>query len=67
MNVGALSPEQLEALRAELTGELERRQRENRLAYYKPYPRQAEFHNAVVRERLLMAAHSRPAWKWRTI
>jgi phage terminase large subunit-like protein len=57
LNVAALSPEQITALRAELTGELERRQRENRLAYYKPYPRQAEFHSAVVRERLLMAAN----------
>jgi phage terminase large subunit-like protein len=39
--------------------ERQRRQIENRLAYYKPYPKQAEFHAAGLkfRERLLMAAN----------
>lgn len=39
--------------------ELDRRQRENRLAYYRPYPKQAEFHKlgATKRERLLMAGN----------
>src|SRR6516165_8845594 len=42
-----------------LTAEKSRRLTENRLAYYKPYPKQAEFHNAGAkhRERLLMAGN----------
>jgi phage terminase large subunit-like protein len=40
-----------------LSAEKNRRQTENRLAYYKPYPKQAEFHAAPVRERLLMAGN----------
>jgi terminase large subunit-like protein len=35
----------------------EPRQIENRLAYYKPYPKQAEFRAAKARERLLMAGN----------
>jgi hypothetical protein len=44
---------------ANLTAEKTRRLTENRLAYYKPYPKQIEFHaaGATVRERLLMAAN----------
>ena len=39
--------------------ELHRRQRENRLAYYTPYPKQKEFHalGATKRERLLFAGN----------
>jgi Terminase large subunit, T4likevirus-type, N-terminal len=42
-----------------LETEKTRRHTENRLAYYKPYPKQAEFHDAGAshRERLLMAAN----------
>jgi len=42
-----------------LTAEKNRRLTENRLAYYKPYPKQAEFHDAGAthRERLLMAGN----------
>jgi hypothetical protein len=41
------------------TAEKNRCLTENRLAYYKPYPKQAEFHNggATHRERLLMAGN----------
>lgn len=39
--------------------ELDRRQRENALAYYQPYPKQAEFHalGATKRERMLLAGN----------
>lgn len=42
-----------------LLEERERRKRTNRLATYRPYPKQAEFHalGATVRERLLMAGN----------
>jgi phage terminase large subunit-like protein len=42
-----------------LTAEKSRRLTENRLAYYKPYPKQTKFHNAGAkyRERLLMAGN----------
>jgi phage terminase large subunit-like protein len=42
-----------------LNAEKSRRLTENRLSYYKPYPKQREFHNAgkTFRERLLMAAN----------
>src|SRR6516165_6637789 len=42
-----------------LTAEKTRRSTENRLAYYKPYPKQLEFHSAGAshRERLLMAGN----------
>jgi phage terminase large subunit-like protein len=48
-----------EALFVALTAEKNRRLTENRLAYYKPYPRQLEFHaaGATARERLLMAGN----------
>ena len=44
---------------AALKAEKQRRHTENRLAYYSPYPKQAEFHaaGATFRERLLMAAN----------
>jgi phage terminase large subunit-like protein len=47
------------SLLAALEAEKQRRLTENRLAYYKPYPKQAEFHEAgaTKRERLLMAAN----------
>jgi phage terminase large subunit-like protein len=46
-------------LLAALEAEKSRRLTENRLAYYKPYPKQAEFHaaGAKYRERLLMAGN----------
>src|SRR5579862_5361293 len=39
--------------------ELHRRQRENRLAYYEPYPKQREFHalGATKRERMFLAGN----------
>jgi phage terminase large subunit-like protein len=42
-----------------LTAEKTRRLTENRLAYYRPYPKQIEFHDAgaTARERLLMAGN----------
>src|SRR5262249_41574802 len=42
-----------------LDQEQQRRLTENRLAYYKPYPKQKEFHDAgkTARERLFMAAN----------
>src|SRR5215470_11115978 len=45
------------ALLQTLTAEKTRRSTENRLAYYKPYPKQLEFHTAIRRERLLMAGN----------
>src|SRR6185369_17482213 len=48
-----------EDLLTALTAEKQRRLSENRLAYYRPYPKQLAFHTAGanVRERLLMAAN----------
>jgi hypothetical protein len=40
-----------------LTAEKTRRLTENKLAYYKPYPKQIEFHASPARERLLMAGN----------
>ena len=40
-----------------LTAEIERRQRTNRLRFYKPYAKQHEFHSARKRERLFMAGN----------
>src|SRR5262249_2549336 len=56
---GDLPPDKIGALTARLRAEQERRVRENRLAHYKPYPRQIEFHNAgaTYRERLLIAGN----------
>jgi phage terminase large subunit-like protein len=44
---------------AQLMAELERRKKMNKLALYKPYPKQKEFHDAgrTNRERLLMASN----------
>lgn len=49
---------ELKALESDLL-ELERRQKEKRLSYYRPYSKQAEFHKAGARyrERLLMAGN----------
>ena len=54
-----MPPDQLSALIASLETEQKRRLIENRLAYYKPYPKQRTFHNAGKehRERLLMAGN----------
>ena len=47
------------AIEKAAAAELERRRTENKLAYYKPYAKQMEFHEAgaTKRERLLMAAN----------
>src|SRR5215472_18494505 len=49
----------LEALQQALTAEKNRRHIENRLQYYRPYPKQLAFHNAGAthRERLLCAGN----------
>lgn len=49
----------LDKIEAALSAELQRRQNENRLKYYRPYPRQVEFHEAgaTFRERLFMAGN----------
>jgi phage terminase large subunit-like protein len=54
-----LSPTQLEQIEKRILAESERRTAENKLAHYKPYPKQAEFHQAGAthRERLLMAGN----------
>src|SRR5215471_12508092 len=49
--------ESQEALLQALTAEKNRRLTENKLAYYKPYPKQIEFHASPARERLLMAGN----------
>jgi phage terminase large subunit-like protein len=51
------SPDNSEQLLSMLSAEKTRRQTENRLAYYKPYPRQKQFREAPTRERLLMAGN----------
>jgi phage terminase large subunit-like protein len=58
-SLSTFSKSESEALLQTLTAEKQRRQTENRLAYYKPYPKQLSFHTAgaTVRERLLMAAN----------
>jgi hypothetical protein len=58
-SLSTFSKSESEALLQTLTAEKQRRQTENRLAYYKPYPKQLAFHTAgaMVRERLLMAAN----------
>jgi phage terminase large subunit-like protein len=54
-----LSPEQREALAAQLMAEATDEEKFNRLRFYRAYPRQAEFHvaGATHRELLLMAAN----------
>jgi phage terminase large subunit-like protein len=51
--------EQVSEIRAVLRAEQSRRITENRLAHYRPYPKQREFHRAgaTCRERLLMAGN----------
>ena len=51
------SPDSNARLLSMLSAEKNRRQIENRLAYYKPYPKQAEFRAVKARERLLMAGN----------
>jgi phage terminase large subunit-like protein len=51
------SPDNAELLLATLEAEKTRRSIESRLTYYKPYPKQLEFHHATQRERLLCAAN----------
>jgi phage terminase large subunit-like protein len=54
-----LSPDKVQVLTKRLLAEQERRVNENRLAHYKPYAKQLEFHaaGATHRERLLMAGN----------
>jgi Terminase large subunit, T4likevirus-type, N-terminal len=54
-----LTPDKAQALEKRLRAEQERRVNENRLAHYKPYPKQQEFYaaGATHRERLLMAGN----------
>src|SRR5215813_10096331 len=51
------SSESWQQVEETLTAERKRRRTENRLAYYKPYPKQIEFHASPARERLLMAGN----------
>jgi terminase large subunit-like protein len=55
----SMPPETLDALITSLQTEQKRRSTENRLAYYKAYPKQSQFHaaGATHRERLLMAGN----------
>src|SRR5215468_4471826 len=57
--LSSMPQDQLSALIASLETEQKRRSTENKLAYYKPYPKQAQFHAAGAkhRERLLMAGN----------
>jgi phage terminase large subunit-like protein len=59
LNTSNTPSEHLPAVLEALKAEKQRRQTENRLAYYKPYPRQAAFHEAGAthRERLFMAGN----------
>jgi phage terminase large subunit-like protein len=59
MDLAALPPEKRSAALARLEAEKNRRVVENRLAGYRPYPKQAAFHEAGAtrRERLLCAAN----------
>jgi len=54
-----LEPDRAASLRAALIAERDRRERENRLKNYKPYPKQNEFHAVGLntRERLFMAGN----------
>jgi phage terminase large subunit-like protein len=54
-----LTPDKLKAIQSRLEVERDRRLRENRLAGYKAYPKQAAFHaaGATLRERLFLAAN----------
>jgi phage terminase large subunit-like protein len=54
-----LEDDELTQAEKRLESELERRQREDRLKYYQPYPKQAQFHEAGAqhRERLFMAGN----------
>jgi phage terminase large subunit-like protein len=56
IDISHLSPAQRREAAA-IVRELERRRDRNRLAGYEPYPKQAEFHNLIARERMLMAAN----------
>jgi hypothetical protein len=53
------SESNLEGVLNALQAEKQRRLKENRLAYYQPYPKQRDFHSAGTthRERLLMAGN----------
>lgn len=54
-----LTPETLDAVELRLVAERDRRVAENKLAHYRPYEKQREFHaaGASARERLLMAGN----------
>ena len=59
MDINVITPDKAALLTKRLLAEQERRVNENRLAHYKPYPKQSEFHaaGATHRERLLMAGN----------
>jgi Terminase large subunit, T4likevirus-type, N-terminal len=59
LNSDSLTPDKIQALQSRLEAEQQRRKNENKLAYYRPYPKQMEFHAAGTthRERLLMAGN----------
>jgi hypothetical protein len=59
LDIDSLPPEKVKAAIARLEAEKTRRIVENKLAHYRPYPKQAAFHAAGVshRERLLIAAN----------
>jgi hypothetical protein len=58
-NLSEVPPDRLEGVLANLQAEKTRRTIENKLAHYRPYPKQAAFHAAGSkhRERLLMAGN----------
>ncbi len=59
LDIDSLPPEQVEAAITRLEAVKAQRAAENRLAHYRPYPKQAAFHEAGAkhRERLLMCAN----------
>jgi phage terminase large subunit-like protein len=52
-----LEPSKASWLLAQMKQELSKRQAENRLTDYRPYPKQVQFHHAPERERMLMAGN----------
>src|SRR5215510_1865915 len=59
LDIDSLPPEKVEAAITRLEAMKAQRAAENKLAHYRPYPKQAAFHEAGAthRERLLMAAN----------
>src|SRR4029077_20188908 len=59
LDIDSLPPEKVEAAITRLEAMKAQRAAENKLAHYRPYPKQAAFHEAGAkhRERLLLAAN----------